>query len=367
MTSFRRHRTLLLLAALLCTGAALPVHAQEAQASEVVIDPEIKAITSLYEHGHFETVLSRARARIDRGNLSREELVQLHQSAGLSAFNLGDEEGAGRHFTVLLRLDPDFGLDPFAVAPPAVALFNRVKAELEPQLEVIRQQRRLEAERLRQDAEERARRQREDEERRRRIEELSRQVTVREVEKRSLLVNFVPFGAGQFQQKRNGMGVAVAASQGVAAVTSIVAYFMIESMIVEQEYMVDTSTGQIPMRRRGIPRERERERNLWVFTKHVGAGAFYTLYGFGVADALYNHQGEVVRTSTIPLPLPPEESPDARPPQPRRTPLPESPEPAPPDERPPREVPMPPRTQAGGDLFLFPTAGGLGAGFHLRF
>ena len=364
MTSPLRQRSLVAAAAIVFAGAALPVRAQETAppAETVVVDPELKAIASLYDHGDYETVLTRARARIDRGTLSREELVQLHQYAGLASFNLGDEEGAKRHFTVLLRLDPDFGLDPFSVAPPAVALFNAVKAELEPQLEIIRQQRRVEAERLRQDAEERARRQREDEERRRRLDDLTRQVTVRNVEKRSFLVNFVPFGAGQFQQKRPGMGAAMAASQGVAAITSVVAYFMIESMIVEQKVWVDSADGRTEIKRRGIPSEREPERDAWVLTKYLSAGAFYTLYGFGVADAIYNHQSEVVQTTTLVVPLPNEDAPsDAPAPSPivprRDGPQPET----------PREIPLPPRTQNGGELFLFPTAGGLGAGFHLRF
>ncbi len=350
-------------------AASTPALAQGEAPGAALTDPELKAIAAQYDFGRYEEVLGRARARIDRGGLSREELVQLHQFAGLAAFNLGDEAGAERHFTALLKLDPDFGLDPFSVAPPAILLFNGVKERLDPQLELIRQQRRVEADRLRREAEERAQRQREEEERRRRVEALSRQVTVRTVEHRSFLVNFLPFGAPQFGQDRKVMGGVLAAAQSAAAITSVAAYFMLESMVESRPYHLDTNEGRKTIWVSGIPASRQVERDRWVLIKHASAGAFYTLYGFGVVDGIYHHQSQVetVRTQTVPA-LPP------RPDQPRRAPPDLSPDrsPDPSPERPEEDggLQMPPLTGAprpSSTYFLFPTPGGVGAGLSLRF
>ena len=44
---------------------------------------------------------------------------------------------------------------------------------------------------------------------------LGSRIKVRTIEKRSMLVNFIPFGAGQFQQGRTGWGVVVNTSFNV--------------------------------------------------------------------------------------------------------------------------------------------------------
>ncbi len=320
---------------------ALPARAQTASAP--FSDPEINAVRNAFDVGRYDQALDRARARIDRGALGNPELALLHRYAGLSAFNLERREAAERHFTALLRLSPDYVLDPFEVPPATIAAFEEVRKKLGPQLELIREQKRIEQDRLKRDAEERARRQREEEERRRRLEDLSRKVTVRTVEKRAFLVNLVPFGAGQFQQGRTGMGVTLAATQGVAALTSIIAYFAYEGLLVQEKIPVETIKGPDVVIRPVIPVDRQKEADTWRTIKYASAGAFFTLYGYGVVDGVFHHQDEVVTTSEIQLAPEPE-----RPVQPRRS--------APANDSPP--LPQ---------GFLYPTAGGLGAGVSLRF
>ncbi|MFY0577546.1 hypothetical protein ACN28S_27385 [Cystobacter fuscus] len=189
------------------------------------VDEEVPALRATYEYGHYAEVLERATSRIDRGRLSEQDLLELHKLAGLSAFHLHHTDEATRHFRALLRLDPDFHLDPFAVPPPAVNFLDTLREQMGEELERVRQERRARQERERAEAERRERERVEAEEQRRRMEELSRQVTVRLVEKRSLLVNFVPFGAGQFQQGRTGMGALFAATEGLLAATSLATYF----------------------------------------------------------------------------------------------------------------------------------------------
>jgi hypothetical protein len=165
------------------------------------------------------------------------------------------------------------------------------------------------------------------------VEALSRQVTVRQVETRSFLVNFVPFGAGQFQQGRTGLGTLFAASQGVLAVTSIISFFAYDSLIETRKVTVDDIRGPKDVPVRYIPTERVRQARVWEWLKWGSAAGFYTVYAAGVVDALWHHQDQVVETYIETLPA-----------------VPPSPDPT-------------PRAR----LHLFPTSGGGGAGFTLAF
>lgn len=322
---------LLLLALWLPTGA----HAQEA-------DAEVAAIRASFEYGKYAEVMERARARIDRGDLSEEELEELHRLAGLAAFNLNRMDEASRHLKAVLRLDPDHSLDPFVVPPPAVAYFDRIKADMGSELEFIRQERRLRQERARAEAERREKERVEAEMARRRAEELAKQVTVRTVEKRNFLVNFVPFGAGQFQQGRNSMGIVFAATEGALAVTSVIAFFAYESLFetatLERDDVL-TPDGKSKVTVRYIPTSRANEADTWRLIKVGAAAGFYSVYALGVADALYHHQDDVVRTSIEALPSPPKAAASSA-----DTSL-----------------------EASARLRLYPTSGGLGAGFSVTF
>jgi tetratricopeptide (TPR) repeat protein len=324
----------LLLALFLLPLLLVPVraHAQES-------DPEAAAIRSSFEYGKYAEVIDRAKSRIDRGNLSEQQLADLHELAGLAAFNLQRLTDAERHFAAMLRLDPDSSLDPFVVPPPAVAYFDKLKEKMASELEFLRQERRLRQERARGEAERRERERLAAEEQRRRVEALARQVTVRTVEKRNFLVNFVPFGAGQFQQGRNSLGIIFAATEGVLAVTSVIAYFAYEALFETSTIELDdvlTETGRASITVRYIPTRRSGQADAWRLLKVGSAAGFYSIYALGVADALYHHDDQVVRTS-----------------------IEERPEPAP-------GAPAPGRSPSAR-LQLFPTSGGLGAGLSLTF
>jgi len=271
-------------------------------------DPEVDALRASFEYGKYAEVLARAGARIDRGELAEEDLVELHKLAGLAAFNLGRTEDATRHLRALLRLDPDYSLDPFVVPPPAVAFLDALKDDMSSELEFLRQERRLRQEREKAEAERRERERMEAEMQRRRAEELASQLTVRTVEKRNFLVNFVPFGAGQFQQGRNSLGIVFAATEGALAVTSIISFFAYESLFEEQVIDLDNvldPDGRASIRVRFIPTSRGRQRDTWQLLKLSSAAGFYTIYALGVVDALYHHEDQVIRTTVEPRPSPP--------------------------------------------------------------
>ncbi|NBD12184.1 MULTISPECIES: hypothetical protein [Corallococcus] len=301
-------------------------------------DPEVAALRSSFEYGKYAEVLERAGQRIDRGDLSEEDLVELHKLAGLSAFNLNKTEEAERHLRAVIRLDPDFGLDPFVVPPPAVAYFEDLKSQMAGEREFLRQEQRLRLEREKAESERREQERVALETQRRRAEELARQVTVRTVEKRNFLVNFVPFGAGQFQQGRNGMGIVFAATEGVLALTSIIAFFAYDSLFEERFINLDNvldEDGRASIPVRFIPTDRARQADTWQLLKLASATGFYTVYTLGVVDAVYHHEDQVVTSTTV----------ESRP-EPKPSAVSQS---------------APPR------LRLYSARGGLGAGFSLTF
>jgi hypothetical protein len=278
---------------------------------------DLAALSAAYEYGRYAEVLTRANARIDGGGLDAAMLVELQKLAGLSAFNLRRMDEAERHVAALLRLDPDFSLDPFVYPPLVVAFVEKQRRTMAAELEFLREQRRQRDAAAKLAAEERAALAREAETERRLLEEMSRQVTVRTVEKQSVLVNFVPFGAGQFQEGRTGPGIGFAVAEGVLAVASIVSYFVYGSMITTRTVDLDDRFPGAPesIVQTGIPASRASEAQTWRVVKVTTGIGFYAVYVAGVLDALLHYQAEVVTTRIETLP-----SPSPRPPAPAPVP-----------------------------------------------
>ncbi|MBS1150361.1 MAG: Tetratricopeptide repeat protein [Myxococcaceae bacterium] len=309
-----------------------------AAAQAIVPDRELEIVRQNFNVGNYREALTRARNAMEVANFNEAQRVELHKYAGLSAFNLGEAPAAEKHFYSLLQLNPDYVLDPFAYPPPAIRLFEEVKRKNADSLNLIRQQLALREEQLRREAAEREKARLLAEEARRRLEEQAREVTVRTVEKRSLLVNFVPFGAGQFQQGRTGLGVLFASLEGAAGLLNIISYLVIDRMFViqtiEVPYRIYPDDGIFTVTVRRIPPDLKNSRDAWGIAKVASGIAFYSLIAIGAAEALWRHKDEVVTVETRRL--------DA--PAPATPPKPEAPK-----------------------VFLFPTSGGLGAGVSLRF
>jgi hypothetical protein len=266
----------------------------------VATEVEIRNLRTAFEFGRYVDALTRAEDRLALGGLTRPQVVELHQLAGLSAFNVGQKERAKQHFQALLRIDPDHALDPFSVPPPAVAFFNKVKSELGEELAHIRETLRLEAQRLHQEQEERLLSQREATLAKRQLEDLT-QRTVQRVEHHSLLPNFIPFGVGQFEQGRVGWGVTFAVSEGVLAGASIVAFWIYQLEILAPNQVYSFSGSNLPPNQlivEGIPASRAGEATFWRDTKLATGIGFYAVYVLGVTEALL-HFKEVTSTTIV--------------------------------------------------------------------
>lgn len=312
-----------------------------------------------FEYGKFKDVLSRARNLLDRGGLTDEQLTELHRLAGVAAFNLGQPADAERHLSTLLRIDPDASLDPFLFPPPAVQYLEKLKKQLASDLNVIRQERRIQADRRRREEEDRERAKQQAAELQRRLDELTHRVTVRTVEKRVFMVNFVPFGAGQFQQNRSGLGLLLASTEGALAATSLVAFFAYGSLFKDYSIRIPNvlnpdGSGYLDVRYRAIPTERRPEATVWRVAQYGSAIGFYLLYGYGVVDAILNHEDQVVTTTM-------EER------QPEAPPQPPSEEQPPPATRRNAPHPSPSALAVRLSAGIQPLPGGLGASLRVDF
>jgi tetratricopeptide (TPR) repeat protein len=130
------------------------------------------------------------------------DLAEAHLLLGVAYYETGRAAPAEREFEEALFVDPELTIDGI-FSDEVARFFRRTKEAIE--------RRRQEEERLRLLAEER-------DTYRRALENMY------VVEKRNYFVNFVPFGAGQFQNGQTEKGVAFAVSQGLLGGTSMAMY-----------------------------------------------------------------------------------------------------------------------------------------------
>jgi tetratricopeptide (TPR) repeat protein len=120
------------------------------------------------------------------------DLVEAHVILGASNFETGHRAEAKTEFERALQIQPDKSLTDLLFSEGAIRLFDQTKADSEARAERDAQLRKLADERER-------------------IRKYKESLVV--VERRSFGVNFIPFGAGQFQNKQRARGVMFAAGE----------------------------------------------------------------------------------------------------------------------------------------------------------
>jgi tetratricopeptide (TPR) repeat protein len=128
-----------------------------------------------------------------------DDLVEAHVLLGVCQFETGETTVATREFEEALFLQPDLTIDTTLFSEAAVHFFTETRAAMQ--------------ERLKRDAERRAIA--EEKERLRRYRE---SLVVYEV--RPYYVNFIPFGAGQFQNRQRSKGLWFATTQATTGALS---------------------------------------------------------------------------------------------------------------------------------------------------
>jgi tetratricopeptide (TPR) repeat protein len=213
------------------------------------------------------------------------DLVETHILLGVCYFETGDKADAARELEAALYIDPSYSLDENLFSSDARRFFEETKAA-----KAARDKAAAEARAL---AEERER-----------IKKF--RDSLRFVEKRQWWVNFMPFGAGQFQNGQSGKGIFFAATEAAAAGTSIAIFFYLTN-----KYGYG---GQ-------VPKEDAADVRL---LQQIAIGAdivFYSVAILGIVDAYRNYEPEVVLQGDDSL-LPPDlrDPKDEPPPTPKKKP-----------------------------------------------
>lgn len=185
------------------------------------------------------------------------DLVEAHVILGASNFETGHRAEAKAEFEKALQIQPDKSLTDLLFSEGAIRLFDETKADIEARAERDAQLRKLADERER-------------------IRRYKESLVV--VERRSFGVNFVPFGAGQFQNKQPVRGVLFAAGEGATGGISVGVFLYLAG-----KYGLN---AQVPvLDGPGVRRLQQVE---------IGTGiVFFAIYAWGVVDSLLHYKPRV--------------------------------------------------------------------------
>lgn len=187
------------------------------------------------------------------------DLVEAHVLLGVCHLSGGDRRAALSEFEEALFLSPELTLDTLLFSAEAIAVFDKKKSEL-----ALQAQRDTEARAV---AEERDRL-------RRALENLV------VIEKRPYYVNFIPFGAGQFQNGDTKKALWFAASQGITGGAS--------AAIFTYLWLQYGFGGKVPPDEAGFVRQLQQ-------IEIATGGACLILMGWGIVDSLRNYEPTVQR------------------------------------------------------------------------
>jgi len=224
-----------------------------------------------FEHGDYADAIQALKALLRPMVLSRDSDITVARALlGIALYVEGDAEEARQEFKRLLAHAPEHELDPFLVPPPIIELFEAVRTEVRaargdeaslPRPVVVSETRpAAEAESV----------------------HVQQGNTRSVVERRSMLLNFFPFGLGQFQAERRAWGWFFALAQGLALTTNMAAYVAAEQERGPRGYYEGDAYG----------------RAIRYGRLQVGAFvAFGALWVWSAVDALWKYEPERVVTT----------------------------------------------------------------------
>ena len=299
----------LLAVLLVLLGAGAPARAQ------TPADSDLKRAKDRYEYGDYADAAKLLRHLVDDGRLTSDgQLVEAYRLLGLSYFYESKHEEARSAFVRLLSIEPDYHLDPFFNPPKVVEFFDQVKADNEALLAPIRAQKaKVEKERRRQ---EQAQQHLLEEEARRR-ESLARQqqtatppkIMEKVVADHPYLLNWLPFGVGQFQNGQPYKGGLLAGAETLTGLASIIGFVVVSGLRTCTTLPVPKGDLGDPTQTEtqcGIPADSVSLARTMDRVKWIAGGAFWGLVVYGIVDAHLHYQHTVVLSQQpIDAPAPP--------------------------------------------------------------
>jgi hypothetical protein len=219
---------------------------------------------------------------------SEGEVVQAHRMLGVAHLFEGQADDARREFRKLLELRPEYRFDPLLDPPRVVDFFNDVLKQEEEEISA------MEARRKKRDAELAQRREREAARLR------AEQAVVVKVGVHSFAVNFIPFGAGQFQngQRRKGwLFLGAETALGGLSVAAFLTNFALYGIAPHRRCLVEQpiDANGLPERcpSQDIDRSDERLSTNLLRVQLATGGLFFAVAIWGVIDGIRNFKGEV--------------------------------------------------------------------------
>jgi hypothetical protein len=210
-------------------------------------------------------------------------VVQAHRMLGVAHLFENRPDDARREFRKLLELRPDYRFDPLLDPPRVVELFNDVVKEEENEIASV------EAKRKKREGE-RAQRRREEAER------VCRAIApVVRYQKHSFAINFLPLGAGQFQngQRRKGwLFFGTEAVLGAVSVATFSSNFILFGFTPKRNCL-DPPSANPNGRCMNIDHSQEDLSNQLLRVQLVSGALFAAVAFLGVVDAIRNFTDEV--------------------------------------------------------------------------
>ncbi len=217
---------------------------------------------------------------------SEGEIVVTHRMLAVAYLFAKKNDLAAHQFRRLLQLRPAYRMDPLLDPQPVVDFFNNILKEQQADLEDMSKKRRqAEAE----------------EKRRQEAIRLAPIVIERRFVRNSFAVNFLPFGAGQFQNGDRKKGWFFLTTEAALAGTSLAALganFLIFGSNPRVSCKKSDSTAASERQRGcgdGMVPDDTRERTSQIVTgvQVVSGALFFGVAAWGLVDALVNFRPEV--------------------------------------------------------------------------
>jgi len=216
---------------------------------------------------------------------NRSLLLESKKYLGASYLFLGKLTQAEAEFERLLRMDPQYILDPLAFPGEVQRLFAGVKSRLDSERRVAEEERRREQDRLQKLETERVSSER------RRWEQLTQLAqTERVQEVHSRWVALMPFGVGQLQNGHGDLAAVLAVSEGSLLLVSFVSWVVHENL-----------RGQEPR-----PNQRDEfnvTERVSRYTNQISLGLFGAVALTGIIDAQLRFQETVATERKRELPV----------------------------------------------------------------
>lgn len=86
------------------------------------------SIRNEYESFNYERVILMANnALLDTSTFNKNELIEIYLMKSVSHFTLNEEDSVRKSFIEILKINPEYSLDPLTVSPKIVTLYEKVK------------------------------------------------------------------------------------------------------------------------------------------------------------------------------------------------------------------------------------------------